>query len=48
MKCADISAERDTDGQWTVAKAVFRGTVNGTVLLVRINNIKNIFPLEAI
>ncbi|XP_068448638.1 uncharacterized protein cusr [Clinocottus analis] len=33
MRCADISADRDTDGQWTVAQAVFNGTVNGTVKL---------------
>ncbi|KAF3687413.1 hypothetical protein EXN66_Car003085 [Channa argus] len=31
MKCADITAERNTDGQWTEAKAVFSGTVTGTV-----------------
>uniref|UniRef100_A0A672YNV7 Superoxide dismutase copper/zinc binding domain-containing protein n=1 Tax=Sphaeramia orbicularis TaxID=375764 RepID=A0A672YNV7_9TELE len=34
LRCADISAERDSDGQWTVAKAVFNGTVSGTVRLV--------------
>ncbi|XP_054460526.1 uncharacterized protein cusr isoform X2 [Anoplopoma fimbria] len=33
MRCANISADRNTDGQWTVAKAVFNGTVNGTVKL---------------
>ncbi|XP_068583873.1 uncharacterized protein cusr [Cebidichthys violaceus] len=33
MRCANISADRDTDGQWTVAKAVFNDTVNGTVEL---------------
>lgn len=33
MRCADILAERDTDGQWTIAKAVFNGTVTGTVRL---------------
>ncbi|KAM7418803.1 hypothetical protein PAMA_016095 [Pampus argenteus] len=33
MRCADISADRDTDGQWTIAKAVFNGTVTGTVRL---------------
>ncbi|KAI3352959.1 hypothetical protein L3Q82_019532 [Scortum barcoo] len=33
MQCADILAERDTDGQWTIAKAVFKGTVTGTVRL---------------
>ncbi|KAK5866225.1 hypothetical protein PBY51_020432 [Eleginops maclovinus] len=31
MRCADISADRDTDGQWIIAKAVFNGAVNGTV-----------------
>ena len=35
MRCADISAERDTEGQWTTAKAVFNGAVTGTVRLVR-------------
>ncbi|TNN57529.1 Cell surface Cu-only superoxide dismutase 5 [Liparis tanakae] len=33
MRCADISADRNTDGQWTIAQAVFNGTVNGTVKL---------------
>nr|XP_019939395.1 PREDICTED: uncharacterized protein LOC109627343 [Paralichthys olivaceus] len=33
MRCADISAERDTEGQWTTAKAVFTGAVTGTVRL---------------
>lgn len=33
MWCADISADRHTDGQWTVAEAVFNGTVTGTVRL---------------
>ncbi|XP_010733110.2 uncharacterized protein cusr [Larimichthys crocea] len=33
MRCADISADRDTDGQWTTATAVFNGTVTGTVRL---------------
>lgn len=33
MRCANISAERDTDGQWTNAKAVFTGTVTGTVTM---------------
>ncbi|XP_029293117.1 uncharacterized protein cusr [Cottoperca gobio] len=31
MRCADISADRATDGQWTIAKAVFNGIVTGTV-----------------
>ncbi|XP_044046586.1 uncharacterized protein cusr [Siniperca chuatsi] len=33
MRCADISADRDSDGQWTIAKAVFNSTVTGTVRL---------------
>ncbi|XP_044201649.1 uncharacterized protein cusr [Thunnus albacares] len=33
MRCADISADRDPDGQWTIAKAVFSGTLTGTVRL---------------
>ncbi|XP_037620900.1 uncharacterized protein cusr isoform X2 [Sebastes umbrosus] len=33
MRCVNISADRNTDGQWTMAKAVFNGTVNGTVYL---------------
>ncbi|XP_033966316.1 uncharacterized protein cusr [Pseudochaenichthys georgianus] len=33
MRCADISADRDTDGQWIIAKAVFSGSVDGTVKL---------------
>lgn len=33
MRCADISADRDTDGQWTIAKAVFNGTVTGEIRL---------------
>nr|XP_046263940.1 uncharacterized protein cusr [Scatophagus argus] len=33
MRCADVLADRDTDGQWTIAKAVFNGTVTGTVNL---------------
>uniref|UniRef100_A0A8C2WBV7 Superoxide dismutase copper/zinc binding domain-containing protein n=1 Tax=Cyclopterus lumpus TaxID=8103 RepID=A0A8C2WBV7_CYCLU len=35
MRCADISADRNTDGQWTIAQAVFNGAVTGTVKLVR-------------
>jgi len=35
MRCADISAERNADGQWSTAKADFRGGVTGTVRLVR-------------
>ncbi|KAF3844143.1 hypothetical protein F7725_016191 [Dissostichus mawsoni] len=33
MRCADILADRDTDGQWIIAKAVFSGSVDGTVKL---------------
>ncbi|XP_040000974.1 uncharacterized protein cusr isoform X2 [Xiphias gladius] len=33
MRCADISADRDADGQWAIAKAVFNGTVTGTIRL---------------
>ncbi|KAM4585276.1 uncharacterized protein cusr [Odontesthes bonariensis] len=33
MRCADISAERNADGQWTTAKADLRGGVTGTVRL---------------
>ncbi|XP_032385409.1 uncharacterized protein cusr isoform X1 [Etheostoma spectabile] len=33
MQCADVLAGRDTDGQWIFAKAVFSGTVTGTVKL---------------
>ncbi|KAM6940401.1 uncharacterized protein cusr [Xenentodon cancila] len=33
MSCADISADKDADGQWTIAKGVFRGAVTGTVRL---------------
>lgn len=43
MRCADISADRDTDGQWTTATAVFNGTVTGTVRLVRTNNSQSLF-----
>lgn len=43
MQCADILADRDTDGQWTIAKAVFSGTVTGTVTLVRTTTAKVFF-----
>lgn len=43
MQCADILADRDTDGQWAIAKAVFNGTVNGTVTLVRATTAKIFF-----
>ncbi|XP_059187093.1 uncharacterized protein cusr [Centropristis striata] len=33
MWCSNILADRDADGQWTIAKAVFNGTVTGTVKL---------------
>lgn len=36
IRCADILADRLTDGEWVIAKAVFNGTVTGTVRLVRI------------
>lgn len=48
MKCANILAERDLDGQWTVAKAVFSGIVTGMVLLVRINNTQHKSFLKAV
>ncbi|XP_019732329.1 uncharacterized protein cusr isoform X2 [Hippocampus comes] len=35
MQCADISAEKNVDGQWTIAKAVFNGSLNGTVRMVQ-------------
>nr|XP_020476681.1 uncharacterized protein LOC109972288 [Monopterus albus] len=33
MKCANILADRDIDGQWIIAKAVFNSTVSGTIRL---------------
>lgn len=36
IRCANILADRLTDGEWVIAKAVFNGTVTGTVRLVRI------------
>ncbi|XP_042341844.1 uncharacterized protein cusr [Plectropomus leopardus] len=33
IRCANISAERNSDGRWIIAKAVFNGSVNGTVML---------------
>ncbi|XP_023276361.1 uncharacterized protein LOC111665549 [Seriola lalandi dorsalis] len=33
LRCANILADRDTDGQFIIAKAVFNGTVTGTVRL---------------
>ncbi|XP_026160139.1 uncharacterized protein cusr [Mastacembelus armatus] len=33
MTCSDILADRHTDGQWTIAKAVFNSKVTGTVKL---------------
>ncbi|XP_062420638.1 uncharacterized protein cusr isoform X2 [Pungitius pungitius] len=33
LRCADLSADRDTDGQWVVATAVFNGRVTGTVTM---------------
>lgn len=35
MRCADIQADGDPDGQWISAKAVFDGAVTGAVALVR-------------
>ncbi len=35
IRCADILADINTGGQWTVAKAVFSGSVTGTIRLVR-------------
>lgn len=35
MRCADILADTDTDGQWIIAKAVFNDTVTGEITLVR-------------
>ncbi|GLD60817.1 uncharacterized protein AKAME5_001268400, partial [Lates japonicus] len=31
LRCANIIADRNADGRWTIAKAVFNGTVTGTV-----------------
>ncbi|XP_070684387.1 uncharacterized protein cusr [Pempheris klunzingeri] len=33
LRCADILADRDTDGQWIIAKVVFSSPVNGTVTM---------------
>lgn len=33
IRCANILADRLTDGEWVIAKAVFNGTVTGTVRL---------------
>lgn len=33
MRCANVSADRNADGQWTIAEAVFNGTVTGRVTL---------------
>lgn len=33
MRCANITAERNADGQFIMARAVFSGTVHGTVTL---------------
>lgn len=35
MQCTDILADRDSDGQWTIAKAVFSSPVTGTVTMVK-------------
>lgn len=34
MRCADISAENLTDGNWVTAKALFDDAVTGTVTMV--------------
>lgn len=34
LRCATISADRNTDGQVTIAKATFNGSVTGTIRLV--------------
>ncbi|KAJ0050604.1 hypothetical protein NL108_004956, partial [Boleophthalmus pectinirostris] len=33
MRCADITADKDTDGHWAMAKGVFNSTLTGTVLM---------------
>ncbi|MEQ2256100.1 hypothetical protein ILYODFUR_020848, partial [Ilyodon furcidens] len=33
MRCADVSVDRNTGGQWTLAKATFNGTVTGTITM---------------
>ncbi|XP_038147263.1 uncharacterized protein cusr [Cyprinodon tularosa] len=33
MRCADVSADRNPRGQWTLASATFNGTVTGTIKL---------------
>ncbi|XP_023190475.1 uncharacterized protein LOC102220097 [Xiphophorus maculatus] len=33
MVCADVLPDTYTDGQWTLAKATFKGTVTGTITL---------------
>nr|XP_057901922.1 uncharacterized protein cusr [Doryrhamphus excisus] len=35
MQCATISADRNTDGEWVNAMAVFSGSLNGTVKLAQ-------------
>ncbi|XP_061625414.1 uncharacterized protein cusr [Phyllopteryx taeniolatus] len=35
MQCADLTADRNTDGQWTIAKAMFKGSLNGTVRMLQ-------------
>lgn len=35
MRCADISAEDNPDGNWVTAEAMFSGAVTGTVMMVR-------------
>ncbi|KAM9313923.1 uncharacterized protein cusr [Pholidichthys leucotaenia] len=33
IRCATIFADRNTDGEWIIAKATFNGTVTGTVMM---------------
>ncbi|XP_061778731.2 uncharacterized protein cusr [Nerophis lumbriciformis] len=35
LQCVTVSADRNTDGEWVNATAVFSGSVNGTVQLVQ-------------
>lgn len=34
MRCADISAENVTDGNWVTAKATFNDAITGTITMV--------------
>lgn len=35
MQCADITAKNSLNGSWIIAKAIFNGSVKGTVTLVK-------------